>query len=307
MSSQRGLLARMVGRLRERRDPRAPRLGAPADIVSTSPPPIFVIGCQRSGTSLVRRILDSHSNIACPPESKFLLPLTTILRDATALHGLDSMGYSREDVVESLRRFISAFFQGYASARGKGRWADKTPNYVDCLPELWELFGPEARFVLVVRNGLDVAASLSDRHRRYPAIDRHVKISGGSRPIGAALFWREQNERIDGFRALHPEACFLLRYEELTRRPEAALEPLFRFLEEPWEPEVLNFDRHVHHAGIEDPDVRRRRRIEPNAGSSRAWPPDLLADVRLACEPMFSALGYDQDASSSYDRAPAPE
>jgi hypothetical protein len=215
------------------------------------------------------------------------------------------MGYSREDVVASLRRFIATFFHGYASARGKQRWADKTPNYVDCLPELWELFGPEARFILVVRNGLDVAASLSDPHRHYPVIDRHVQISGGSRPIGAGLFWREQNEKIDRFRVLHPSACVLLRYEELTRQPGAALKPLFRFLGEPWEPEVVNYDRQPHHAGIEDPDVRRKRRIEPNIGSSRSWPPDLVADVRVACEPMFSALGYGEHGS--FDTARASE
>ena len=305
MSSKRGLVARIFGRLRERVDPRAPRLGVPSDIDPTSPPPIFVIGCQRSGTSLVRRILDSHTSIACPPESKFVLPVTTILRDATALQGLDSMGYSREDVVASLRRFITAFFHGYASARGKKRWADKTPNYVDCLPEIWDLFGPQARFVLVVRNGLDVAFSLSDPHRHYPAIDHHVQLSGGSRPIGAGLFWREQNAKIDRFRVLHPESCFLLRYEELTREPEATLQALFRFLDEPWEPEVVDYDRQPHHAGIEDPDVRRRRRIEPNIGSSTSWPVELLAEVRMACEPMFSMLGYGAD--ETYDTVSTSE
>jgi Sulfotransferase family len=304
MTSKRGLLARLLGRLRERNDPRAPRLSIAAGSDPLSPPPIFIVGCQRSGTSLVRRILDSHTRIACPPESKFLLPATAILRDTAAIRGLDSMGYDRAEVVAAVRRFAAAFFQGYASAGGKQRWADKTPNYVDCLDEIWELFGPDARFVLVIRNGVDVAHSLADRQRHYPAIDRQVELSGGSKPVGAARFWREQNEKIDAFRALHAEACFTLRYEELTDRPDEALQPLFRFLGEPWEPDVLNYDRYPHHAGIEDPDVRRKRAIEPNARASASWPADVRAAVRAACEPMLSRLGYGEDFDDDRVRVP---
>jgi hypothetical protein len=292
----RSLLSRAIGRMRERKDRRAPRISAPiqgrfAD--GRAPPPaIFLIGCQRSGTSLLRRIVDSHSRIACPPESKFVLNATGLLRDPTALAGLESMGYGRSDVARSLARFVAAFFEGYAEAHGKARWADKTPNYVDCLEELWELFGPDGRFVLIVRNGLDTAFSLADPHRHYPAIDGHVRRSGGDRPVGAGLFWAEQNSKMAAFRAAHPTACHLVRYEDLTERPEEALRPLFAFLGEPWEPGVIDYARFPHHQGFEDPDVRRRRRIQANAGRAEAWPEEIRRAVREACEPVLSMLGY---------------
>jgi hypothetical protein len=251
-----------------------------------------VVGCQRSGTSLLRRILDSHPSIACPPESKFILPAVQILRDRAALQGLDSMGYPRPDVAAAIARFVSDFFEGYARAQGKPRWADKTPNYVDCLPELWELFGPLARFVIIVRDGRDVAYSLSDPDRHYPAIDGFVREANGSVPIGAGRFWAEQNRKIGSFQAEHPEACLRLRYEDLTERPEETLRPVFAFIGESWQPSVLDYGRFPHHEGLEDPDVRRRRRIEPNSGRSREWPPDTLEAVRDACEPLLSALGY---------------
>jgi hypothetical protein len=90
----------------------------------------------------------------------------------------------------------------------------------------------------------------------------------------------------------HPDRCIQVRYEALTEQPEAALQPVFDFLGEPWDPSVLDYASREHHMGLEDPDVRRRRRIEPNSGRSAAWPSEVREAVRLACEPALSALGY---------------
>jgi Sulfotransferase family len=300
---KRSFFARALGRLRQRKDPEASPLPVPSvdrtDRRETAPP-IFIVGCQRSGTSLLRRIFDSHSRIACPPESQFILPLIEILQGKTAsvddkyLSGLASMGYSRSAVETALARFISGFFDDYAASQGKVRWADKSPLYVDCLPELWAMFGPRVRFVLLVRNGLDVAFSLSDASRDYPAIRRHVAASGGNVPIGAGLFWAEQNSKIEAFRASWPDACIQVRYEELTTDPAASLEPVFAFVSEAWEPGVIDYHRFPHHRGFEDPEVRRRSRIEPNSGRYRAWPKEVQAAVRAACEPVLTQLGYEQ-------------
>jgi hypothetical protein len=293
---KRSFLSRLAGRIREHRGDLAPQLPAPSVTERrgpTAPPPIFIVGCQRSGTSLLRRILDSHSRIACPPESHFILPLVETLRDERALAGLRSMGYARVEVEASLARLISGFFDGYTAARGKARWAEKTPQYVDCLPELWQLFGPDARFVVIIRHGLDVAFSLADAHRHYSAIDAHVARHNGNVAIGAASFWVEQSEKIERFRSERPEACFLLRYEDLTTTPAAVLEPMFRWLGEEWESEVIDYARFDHHEGIEDPDVRRRRRIEPNSERYLRWPLEVQRAVGDACQPMLSRLGYE--------------
>lgn len=291
---KRSLLSRVRGRLRGQKDPPAPRLASPSfrngEVAKGAP--IFVIGCQRSGTSLLRRIVDSHSNIACPPESKFILPITELLTKRKYLAGFGGMGYDRDEVATAIASFVRSFFDSYALSLGKSRWADKTPNYVECLPELWELFGPSVRFVHILRHGLDVAFSLSDDHRHYPAIDDQVALAGGDRAVGAGRFWAIQNEKMESFRKVVPEACFTIRYEDLTADPESALKPMFDFLHEPWEPQVIEYTKFSHHAGWEDPDVQRYPGIVRHSERYRAWPEEVQRAVLEACEPVLSRLGY---------------
>jgi hypothetical protein len=291
---KRSLPSRIVGRLKERRDVRAPRLSAatPAD-GGAAAPGIFVIGAQRSGTSLLCRVLDSHSRIACPPESKFILPLSRLLHDRTAMAGLDSMGYGAGEVSTAMGSFVRGFFDSYAASQSKPRWADKTPNYVDCLDDLWMMFGPSTKFVIILRHGLDTAFSLADPHRTYPALNEYLGAANGDRPVAAGLFWADKNRKIEAFRQAHPSACYRVRYEELTADPEGTLPPLFEWLDEPWEPEVVDYAGFPHHAGYSDPDVRRRRKIELNSGKHKRWPAELQHAVREACGEMLEALGYE--------------
>jgi hypothetical protein len=283
---------RVIGRLREIRDARAPQLRL-RDDEGGGEPPIFVVGCFRSGTSLLRRILDSHSRIACPPESKFVLPAVQMLRDRHAIQGLASMGFERAEIAAALGDFVRRFFDTYATAAGKPRWADKTPDYVECLPELWELFGPGARFVVIVRHGMDVAYSLSDPHRHYPAIDGHVAEAGGDVAVGAGRFWADQNAKIQAFIEAQADSTHLIRYEDLTTQPEPTLQSMFEFLGERWERKVLEYNEFPHHSGLEDPDVKRRRRIVPNSGRYRSWPYPVQEAVRKACQPVLGDLGYE--------------
>lgn len=203
------------------------------------------------------------------------------------------MGYGRNEVETSMGAFIRSFFDRYTEAQGKPRWAEKTPNYVDCLPEIWDMFGPHVQFLIILRHGMDVAFSLSDPHRHYPAIEEFMDEAGGSKPVAGGLFWADKNQKIESFRREHPEACFRFRYEDLTHDPEETLKPLFEFLGEPWEPEVIDYDKFPHHAGIGDPDVKRRRTVERNSGKHRSWPEDVQRAVREACGPMLGQLGYE--------------
>jgi hypothetical protein len=220
------------------------------------------------------------------------LPLTAVLRDKRSIRGLDSMGFDRSLVGASLAQFVDQFFSAYAREQGKPRWADKTPHYIDCLEELLELF-PSARFVIILRHGLDVAHSLANPHWHYPAIDPFVEQAGGDKAVGAGMYWVERSEKIESFCEANAAACHRIRYEDLTGDPEASLRSLFEFLGEVWEPEVMDYDRFPHHSGYGDAEVRRHRKIKPNSQRYLDWPTDVQDAVRRVCGPMLERLGYE--------------
>ena len=78
-----------------------------------------MLGANRSGTTLLRLVLDSHSRIACPPESYFIRSLGHLLDDEKAMEGLLAMGFDEQHVVERLRETASYFLEMYAASHGK--------------------------------------------------------------------------------------------------------------------------------------------------------------------------------------------
>jgi Sulfotransferase family len=123
------------------------------------PEPIFIVGCQRSGTTLVRLILDAHPNISCGPETRFLAALAQIT--GSEWHRMQRYGFPKEYWHEKVAEFFESIHRDYAERRGKTRWADKSPLYALSIDYLHELF-PDCHVVHVIRDGRDVVAS----HRR---------------------------------------------------------------------------------------------------------------------------------------------
>jgi hypothetical protein len=91
--------------------------------------PIFLVGCQRSGTTMLRLVLDSHSRISCGPETRFLPELRRIVDEQRDWPRLARFGFPREDWLRRIGDFFGGVHADYAAGRGKARWADKTPLY----------------------------------------------------------------------------------------------------------------------------------------------------------------------------------
>src|SRR4051794_26865482 len=131
-------------------------------------PPAFVISSMRSGSTLLRYLLNSHERLACPPESKFISALRDVYDRPQAMDGLYSLGVSESVLDTYFGALIDCIFSRYASAMGKMRWIDKTPAYYTLLPFLDRIFDKQCQYIFLVRHPLDCAHSLEQFSKRFP-------------------------------------------------------------------------------------------------------------------------------------------
>jgi Sulfotransferase family len=186
--------------------------------------PIFVVGCPRSGTTLVRQMLDAHPNISCGPESLFLRHLADLERDN--LH-IGEFLVSDEEWHAHVRDLYLWLHVRRAAQLGKARWVDKTPGYAMILNYLDSMF-PDCQVVHVIRDPRDV---LDSWRRRW----------GFRRAVRGAQSWQHHVRRARKFGATHPDRYFEIRYEEMVRSPEPVIRGLIEWLGEPWDDRVLQF------------------------------------------------------------------
>jgi hypothetical protein len=221
---------------------------------SEAGPPLFIVGAARSGTTLVRVLLNRHPDLAIPGESHFIPDLwrrrhaygkagriediDVWVRDMAKQPWFRSWGVPVQDLERGLSEALSptfsdgvrAVYQAFAELQGKRRWGDKTPEYVNDLLLLASLF-PDALFVHVLRDGRDVALSVVELGRLHRSA------------ATAALFWRRQvsNGRRAGA-VIGPGRYMELAYESLVDDPERELRGLCHFLGLPFDRAMLDHD-----------------------------------------------------------------
>ena len=183
----------------------------------------------------------------------------------------------------------------YAASHGKPRWADKTPSYVDCLELVEALYGPECRYVVIYRHGLDVACSLAS-----VGIAEMVQHRGAPREevlVAGARYWAEQCAKLLEFQAAHADRCLELRYDKLTRHPEPVLRRLFEFLGEPFEPQVLRFHEQPHDIwlGLQDGKAALSTGFQPRVDVWRSEATEDLQAMIAEAGAMLDKLGYRYD------------
>lgn len=264
-------------------------------------PPIFIGGAGRSGTTLLRVILDSHPNIACGLELKltewvvharfnfasFVKALNPPLRE---------YHLTPEDINTIFAQMLLSFMENYRKAVGKRRVAEKSPNNVFFFEHLAVMF-PDSPLIHVIRDGRDVVCSLLTMD--WPDI-RTGKPLDYTRDIRkAAEYWVSSVEA--GKRALgHPTAkqnYLELKYEHLVENPEATLRHLFEFIGEPWDPAVMNYHQHEHSVAGESSAEQVSKPLYKTA--ARRWVRDLKAGdkdiVKSIAGELLIELEYAED------------
>jgi hypothetical protein len=236
-----------------------------AAIGREGPPAPFVVGLTRSGTTLLRMMLDAHPELAVPPETHFVPDLIKAARaegDAATMlatmtshrtwadFGLDEdalrarlEGVDRGDAAAAVR----CFFESYAERQGKPRWGDKTPAYMLSVQRIGRTL-PESRFIHLIRDGRDV--SLSQRARALN--EQPPPPEQAARWVKRIRKSRDQAMTLKGAR--YVEA----RYEDLVREPEETLRRICSFIDLPWDPAMLTYHE------------RSAERLEEMAGELRA-------------------------------------
>lgn len=268
----------------------------PAKAIALDHSPIFIIGVYRSGTTLLRYIIDSHSHISCPPESNFLAPLAQLATSTMYGASLASMGFDQAHVQHKLRELAIYFFGNYAASHGKVRWADKTPDYVDHLDFLRALF-PEAQFIMIYRNGLNQAHSYTREGAFMRATLAGYCHEGEDLRVGAVRYWKEKVGQMMDFEQRYPQQCIRVRYEDLCLRPEQETRRLFAFLQEEWEPAVLEYHKFAHDKGSEDGRVGATKGVFVNENHYNHWPQTLLQACNGLAEPVLARLGYQLEVA----------
>src|SRR5665647_29094 len=221
--------------------------------------PIFIIGYERSGTTLLMAMLGCHPRIGIP-EVGWLFPriypwrhtygdladdqnIRTLasemlfglndplwgmqLNPATAVDEI--LGMSKE---RSFAGIYEAMHRRYLlESGGKPRWGQKTPNNLYFVPQILECF-PNAQFVFIVRDGRDAAVTSLD------------SAFGAGNIWGAAYTWAKANVFVKPFREQYDDSTWLdVKYEQLCREPEKILKIVCEFLGEQYTPEMLDFHK----------------------------------------------------------------
>src|SRR5262245_61531603 len=279
--------------------------------------PVFIVGCPRSGTNLLRDLLRSHPNLAFPGESHFIpefykgygdpksgregLRLASkILRvNWVRAWGLQfDLSAFAED--RSYRQVVSRIYDEWARKQNKSRWGDKTPHYVTKIPILLEIF-PSAKIIHIYRDGRDVALSW-------------LRVRFGPRNVfAAAKAWKEMVSSGRQVGASLPDETYLeVRYESLLSNPADVMKRVCAFIGEPFADVVLRPtaarlpSRHRPIIGVRRP--RRSPASEIISTNTEKWKKQMSLPDRILFESvagdLLQALGYETEGVMRTIRIP---
>jgi hypothetical protein len=263
--------------------------------------PFFVLGAARSGTTMLRLMLNRHSRLAIPFESHFLKQIFAELPSDRPLDVFEAERMAElvtgeknfrtwhldpEDVRRELIRrapaplavLVDALFRMEIAPTGKPRWGDKTPQYYICWQRLMGLF-PGSRMIHIIRDGRDVNLSLERVGWHGPTLPERAR------------YWQERVEMAHAAgREFGPERNLIVRYEDLVLDSRATLQTVCDFLGEAFEPAMLEFfeDAALHLSDI-DGDVHGKLHRPPRPEDVGRWRSEMPVERQKEFEAIAGA------------------
>jgi hypothetical protein len=257
--------------------------------------PVFILGCRRSGTTLLSHVLNAGSEISALPEN--YLVSTIVECKALFDRGVELKQRMQEPFPRFLRRlgqFADSIYLTHAACHGKKRWASKELAAWRKLDVIDAMFDYRARFVYVIRHGLDVAWSCATR---FPMRDGLPSTDRTGLAVAAYLNeWIANNEATLDFVERNSERSCIIRYEEFTEKPESRARHLYDFVQQPWDDGVfsrMEKQRFARLAGDNKYFKSRGKVLAAAAPVWRDWPAALVKQLGRQANPTLIRLGYD--------------
>jgi hypothetical protein len=207
--------------------------------------PVFVLCAGRSGSTLLRFLLDAHPDLACPPETRLpwlarqLATAWAVIEDAGASGpaGQSADGNSADaaipaPVAEGLRRSLDPMMASYLRRRGKRRYCDKSlgaAQQAGLLLRIW----PGTRFVCLYRHPMDVIASgieASPWGLTSYGFEPYIGSPPDNNVAALARYWLDYTTSIVAAEERFADRCLPVRYEDLVTDPDGQIARIFEFI-----------------------------------------------------------------------------
>lgn len=246
---------------------------------------LFVIGAPRSGTTMLERMLASHSMIMGGPEPHLMTPLAhlgvwdkvdkapydhVLAAEAQKLF-IDALPNKEQDYWDACRAYCDVIYGRYLSTTGKSICMDKTPAYALVLPFIAKVF-PDAKYVVITRHPIATFSSYANSF-----FDGDYKAAQAYNPIlnryvpALAAFLRQKETPV-----------FHVKYEDLVKAPETWMERIYGHIGVPFEKETIEYGKNTsedqHGKGLGDP-IGVKQHSRPSTASVKKWVEDLATDM----------------------------
>jgi len=241
-------------------------------------PPIIIGGCPRSGTTLLRTMLDSHPNIYSGVELAITMQVAQATIDtwkAIGSRAESSYGIDDGDIARAYGKSIEHILEKIRERSGKPRVADKMPQSVQHFNTLsWML--PDSLFIHVIRDGRDTACSIINHTVEFK--DKQGNPMWFTKDaVEATKYWNWITNRGLLMRN-HPncDRYYEIFYENLIKDTETEMRKLLDFLGEPWNDRVLEHFEDTH----ELEETTRQSGNKPNTYSIGRWKREITEEEK---------------------------
>ena len=280
---------------------------------SPAAPPLFVLSCERSGSTLLRYIVDTHPQV-CSPAHLHLGQLCRSLY-TSLFYSVGQTLDVRDDVSREqwvageTRRIVDEFMGQYVTAKGKQMWCEKTTDNLQYLRFLREVF-PDARYICLYRNCMDVVHSSIECSRLgfMPELAPYVQKRPDNVVAAMVEAWIEKSTTLLEFELAHSSQCFRIKYETLVADPSQTLAAMFASIGLDWDETLLNAVFSTKHdQGSGDRKILFTKKVNTDSigrGSTISRsniPDDLLEKMNL----LLARLEYPI-VGEDWDNAPSP-